>query len=335
MQRVTSVRLRVLALALWLAGVLASAPAEASNPVAESLFQDAVALMKQGKFSEACPKLEASQRREAQSGTLLNLASCREHEGRTATAWAAYKEAAALARAENRRENAEKATELAATVEAKLSRLRVEVAALSPGQEVKVDGNLLDAAVFGVPVPVNPGPHTISATAPRRSAWSVEVTVGKEADTKSISIPALAAAQEGSAAATPAAQSPSPDAPAASGGVPTWAWVVGGAGVAMVAASVIFRVDQADAASTLDHECGEDRSACWEGYDYDADHAREERDFGLFLGFGAAGVVALGVAVVAILTAPPATTRRASAPRLEPFGAVGPSRVGGGVRATF
>jgi len=94
-------------------------------------------------------------------------------------------------------------------------------------------------------------------------------------------------------------------------------------------------VDQADAASTLDDKCGDDRSACREGYDYDADHAREERDFGLFLGFGAAGVVALGVAVVAIPTAPPATTSRASARRLEPFGAVGPSRVGGGVRATF
>src|SRR5262245_30306021 len=102
--------------------------ARAADPAAEALFQEAVNLMKNNDFAAACPKLEARQRREARSGTLLNLASCREHEGKTATAWALYKDAATMARSEGRREHADKASKLAAALEPKLARLRVDVA---------------------------------------------------------------------------------------------------------------------------------------------------------------------------------------------------------------
>ena len=76
--------------------------------------------------------------------------------------------------------------------------------------------------------------------------------------------------------------------------------VVGGAGLAMLAASIAFRVDQSAAGGALDDNCGADRTACPASYDFMSDRAREERSFGLFLGFGAGGIVALGAAAIGL-----------------------------------
>ena len=49
-----------------------------------------------------------------------------------------------------------------------------------------------------------------------------------------------------------------------------------------------------------DDNCGADRTACPASYDFMSDRAREERSFGLFLGFGAGGIVALGAAAIGL-----------------------------------
>jgi hypothetical protein len=82
---------------------LATTSALAGNPVAEQMFQDARELMKKGDYQAACPKLEASHKLEARSGTLIVLANCHEQIGKTATAWVEYKDAAALAQKSMRR----------------------------------------------------------------------------------------------------------------------------------------------------------------------------------------------------------------------------------------
>ena len=96
---------------------------------------------------------------------------------------------------------------------------------------------------------------------------------------------------------------PIPQAPPDEGedeATPVWVWVVGGAGLAMLAASIAFRVDQSAAGGALDDNCGADRTACPASYDFMSDRAREERSFGLFLGFGAGGIVALGAAAIGL-----------------------------------
>src|SRR5947207_15885135 len=96
-------------LALCCVGVLLPTPAHAEagaaqKAAAESLFDDALKAMKSGHFTEACPKLEESERIDPAIGTLLYLGECYEKTGRTASAWATFREAASAAQAQGESE---------------------------------------------------------------------------------------------------------------------------------------------------------------------------------------------------------------------------------------
>src|SRR6186713_2867899 len=105
-----------------------ASPAFAGDKVAaESLFADGRRLLAQGKFAEACPKFAESQRLDPAIGTLLNLADCYEKVGRTASAWAAFREAAALSHHGGDAKREAVAKERAAALEAQLSTLAIAV----------------------------------------------------------------------------------------------------------------------------------------------------------------------------------------------------------------
>ncbi|MBW2456647.1 MAG: hypothetical protein JRI68_19165 [Deltaproteobacteria bacterium] len=324
--------------ALWLPAM----PAGAADPRAESLFQEALELMKAGNFVEACPKLRASHAIEPKSGALIMLANCHEQVGKTATAWAEYREAVSLARTEGRQQNADKAEGLATAIEAKLSKLQIEVTTTTPGLTVTLDGAAVPAGTFGTAVAVDPGLHVVAATAAGHADWSTEVTVGRETDLQTVAVPALQPTEQPAPPpakpppqppVSPAPAPPPPDAPPATAGVPTWAWVVGGVGIALTGAAVAFAVDQAAAADRLDEQCGDERLACPADYDFVADRDREERDFGLFVGLGLGGVVGMGAALVAIVTAPSAA--EVARVRLQVVPWFSEEVAGGSVHVTF
>src|SRR5258708_31530603 len=66
-------------------------PRPQGDPVAaQALFDAAKRLVHEGRFAEACPKLEESQKLDPAIGTHYALADCYEKAGRLATAWVAY-----------------------------------------------------------------------------------------------------------------------------------------------------------------------------------------------------------------------------------------------------
>jgi serine/threonine-protein kinase len=147
-------------------------PTPEDKATAEALFEHAKGLMKEGKYAEACPKLEESQRLDAGIGTMLYLADCYEKGGKTASAWAEFLDAASTARAAGQLEREKRARERAATLEPRLNRLSITVGVEVPGVEVQRDGVPVQRALWGTPVPLDPGDHNIVAAAPGKKTWS-------------------------------------------------------------------------------------------------------------------------------------------------------------------
>jgi hypothetical protein len=100
---------------------------DADRAQAESLFETGRKLMAEKKYAEACPKLAESFRLDPTTGTLLNLAVGHRDEGRIASAWAEFKDAAALARRDGRADREQFAQEQVKALEPRLSRVTIAV----------------------------------------------------------------------------------------------------------------------------------------------------------------------------------------------------------------
>ena len=164
---------------------------DAPDAVAEALFQDGRALMAQRRYPEACAKLAESQRLDPHIGTLLNVAACRALEGRTATAWAAYAEARSQAVRAGRADHEAFATEQLRQLEPRLARVRITAAVAPPGLVLALDGQAMEAGALGTALPVDPGAHTLTASAPARAGWSTHFDAS-EATARDLVVPPLA-----------------------------------------------------------------------------------------------------------------------------------------------
>lgn len=174
--------------------------ASSNKAAAEALFDEGRRLAADGKYEEACPKFEASQKLDPGLGTLLNLADCYERIGRTASAWSQYREAIPLARAAGSPERESLAVERSKALESRLSTLTIR--ALGGGRDgtaldVRRDGVSVDAAEFDTPIPVDPGTHEVTASAPGQKPWSSKVDVAADGAKVVVEIPALETGGEG------------------------------------------------------------------------------------------------------------------------------------------
>jgi hypothetical protein len=124
--------------------------------------------MSAGNYPEACAKLEESHRVDPAPGTLLNLADCYEHIGRTATAWELFLDVATLAQGAGRAQHETMARARAAALEPKLSKMRVVTSDAPAGFAVHRDGIVLSPSEWGSALPVDPGQHLIEASAPNK-----------------------------------------------------------------------------------------------------------------------------------------------------------------------
>lgn len=343
------------ALALCCAAVFLPATAHAETSAAqkaaaESLFDDALKAMKSGRFAEACPKLEQSNRIDPAIGTLLYLAECYEKSGRTASAWATFREAASAARAQGETERTQVAAARADRLQPSLSKLTLNVApetAQIATVRVTRDNVVIAETPFGAAFPVDPGKYHIVASADGYQSYEADLEVGANADSKSLDIPPLVASAKppvGAAAVPPAAAgantqagtpapTPAPEpAPASGNGMRTAAYVTGALGVVSIGVGTYFGVkaisknndakDHCPGGNTCDDPQGESLTN-------DAQSAATVSN--VTIGVGAAFVVA---GLVMYLTSGP-KEKASSAARLELHPLVGRNLAGIGFGGAF
>ena len=152
-------------------------PSAQDSAVAQSLYDQARKLTADSKYGDACPKFEESQRLDPTPVTQFWMADCYEHVGRTASAWSSFLDLAATARKTGgpQAEARERAAKDRATgIQPKLTQLQVDVPAAVrvPGLVVKRDGEVVNDGQWGSPIPVDPGNHTIEASAPGKQTWT-------------------------------------------------------------------------------------------------------------------------------------------------------------------
>ena len=181
--------------ALMLASAVASAqPTPTDVALAQSLFEEGTALMRHGKFSEACPKLAESQQLDPGGGTLINLAVCLEKDGKLASAYLAYHEALAVAERDGNKTREAIARDRIGVIAPMVSHVVITIApdaqALE-GLEVRFDTANVRRAAWGVAAPVDMGEHVVTASAPGRIEWRSVVLIDKPGSTIDIQVPSL------------------------------------------------------------------------------------------------------------------------------------------------
>jgi tetratricopeptide (TPR) repeat protein len=163
----------------------------ADELAARALFDEGRALRDAGRYDDACHKFEASSKRFVSAGVVFNLADCYMKLGRTASAWTALRDAAAIAGRTNHLDLASQAADAAKGIEPRLMRLAVHVAQPPEGLILKRDGINLEPATWNAPIPVDAGAHEVRAEAPGFEPWSASVNVSAPGETVSIDVPEL------------------------------------------------------------------------------------------------------------------------------------------------
>jgi hypothetical protein len=326
----------VLSLLLGLGSWAAPSQAQSDSGLAEILFRDAKKLLEAKEYDQACAKFAESQRLDPSTGTLLGLAICHEGQGKLATAWAEYNDVVPLARTQGRPERAEAAQHRAAALEPRLARLVVTVRAGRGGDavELALDGRPLGAAVLGSAMPIDPGAHSLTATAPGKRPWSRDFSIDREGQAIAVEVPplgdAIPAPTATAYAAPPAPPSLAPS-PSSWGAQRTLAVVAGGLAVGGVVVGSVFGARAYSSSASSKSECPSPTS-CPQHAQAVTDHdAAATASTTSTIAFVAAAAFAAG-GVVLYVTAP---SRRASTGSVRLAPAVSASGAGFLAEGTF
>jgi hypothetical protein len=319
---------RPLFLSLLLAGALLAVPMRASaqpsgEQVAEKLFNDAIALVTVGKYAEACPKLEESQRLDPALGTQFNLADCYEHTGKKGSARRLFIEVADAAKAAGKAEREKSSRERAAALETVAPRLTITVpppvAALRV--EIVVDGAPFPQAKWNRAQPFDAGTHTVITSAPGKKPFEAKIAL-QDGKASEVSIPEL----ENEPVAAPIATGPDEAAANAGNGQRRSALIVGAVGVlglAVGAGAGIFSLVKHGQAKDL---CADYR-ACPDADGRSKWNAATDAGTVSTIGF-VAGAVTLTAAVILYFSAPKNVTATSAATGWWLTPSVGPGAAG-------
>lgn len=160
--------------------LLASTSARAGDPAAaREQVKLGYQLAQDGKCEEAIPHFVESLKLDTKAITLINLAACEEKTNKLADALGHWVEARGRAQAEGNAAIQEEAEKKAKALETRIPKLTLVLAGAPPDAEVVRDGVALGAASMGVPLPVNPGAHTLVVRAKEHEDTSESVSIAE------------------------------------------------------------------------------------------------------------------------------------------------------------
>jgi hypothetical protein len=293
---------------------------------AQAMFYEARQLMKANKFGLACPKLEESLRLDYGIGTEFNLADCHEKVGKIASAWSGFLSVASAAHTAHQTDREKVARDRAKALEPRLPKLTIEVPPGAPaGLEVKRDGVVVGQAGWNTAVPVDPGAHDITATAPGKIAWHGNLSIAEQKTAK-ITVPRLedqpvaAAPVAGATTATKTVAPPPGEATSTTTitSFPepivenrgqtqrTIGWIVGGVGVASLGVGAGFGINSLAQRARANDHCNSNNICDAQGVKA-RDSAITSGDVSTITTIAGAGALLGGI--VLVLTAPKTPSR--------------------------
>jgi hypothetical protein len=296
---------------------------------AEALFREARTALARGDHATACPRFEESLRLARRASTLFNLAECEAAKGQLVAALARWQEGIALLDAKDDR--LADARDRAAAIDKRVPRLRLQLApGVPPAVRVEVDGAQLAHDRLGTLVPVNPGAHLLTLTAPGRREQRVPVTLA-EGERKEVTLafhpnePATAgqpAHRPGAVPGAPAALAADPAPGSGRAARRAIGLVVAGVGVASLGVGTVTGLMTIGKKSDVDDACG--RGQCTSTATRDAaDSGKTLSTISTITFVG--GAVGIGLGAVLVVTSfsgddPPRTGRAALVPMWLPGG---------------
>ncbi|MEP7051988.1 MAG: PEGA domain-containing protein [Pseudomonadota bacterium] len=275
--------LAVPALTVTFSASIAGAQDKTELSKARAQFQRAIELEQAGNYTSALDTFRSVGEVRMTPQVRFHIATCEEKLGRLVTALGGYQ--LAFADADSVGDDFKAEVELAVTrLQASIPKLVINRGSGGEAAEIQLDGVELGASSVGIAVPLDPGPHAITAKAPNFMPFSRTVTIA-ENEQKNVDVTLAPEPElERVSVATPIERPRSKVVP----------YVIGGVGLAsLVGAGVLFGLRQS-ALSDLESKCGAARQSCPQS-------ARGEVS-NLSL-YNTTAQIALGVGVVGVGTA--------------------------------
>ena len=290
--------MRWTALALALASALHAVPCRAQSDDAlvgaRQLFVEAVGDEDAKRYETALDKFRRVAAVKETANVRYRIASCLEALGRREEALASYDAAVRLGAQDPSAADVVQASRArAAQIDPTVARLSVVVPSeVRPSTEVRVDDVAVDLGSGDISVPVDPGHHTIRATAPGCVPFETAVTLSAGGRVS------ITVTLQPGGTSPPPPPPPPPASPART--TPVGAWVAVGVGGALAVGSVVSLVLRASNMSTLSRDCSTTSSgslACPSATmdEVNGAHDAAKIEGPLGIGLAAGAVVAFGI----------------------------------------
>lgn len=230
---------------------------------ARQRFLQAISLQTGGNWTAALALLREVAVVKSTPHVLFNIAICEENLGQLVQALGDYQLAAAQAKESGSLDVAREVDSRLSTLQERIPKVVIRRGANASLAKISIDGVGVGSSMIGTPMPMDPGGHAVEAEARgyQKFEKTFEVTERQQLTVDVDLVPAQA--QEAAGGALPTAA----DHEVASSDrtekhTSVLPYVIGGVGVASLAASGVFFILRQNAISELDKACGQDRSHC-------------------------------------------------------------------------